>query len=93
VTPAQATAIQQKTARVRARLVRGLVDRWGLARIRWLIDAWARGVPDAEIGKVLGLSGQRVGQIRQVFGVRVCTFQVHAEIPALLAEKQTTLSR
>ena len=64
----------------RARMIHNFVERHGEDRLRWLIDAFARGESGQVIADELQVSRERVRQWKHAFGQVIHVYQVHPEV-------------
>lgn len=64
----------------RARMIRNFIERHGEDRLRWLIEAFARGESGQVIADELRVSRERVRQWKHAFGQVIHVYQVHPEV-------------
>jgi hypothetical protein len=68
----------------RDRVARNFIKRYGMTRFREMIAAFEENRSGAEIGKMLGVSRERVRQWRNTFGMTVTFYRLYPETKRLL---------
>lgn len=71
-------------ARNRETIVRNFVERYGIERLRRLVDLLAESASGQDIATEFAVSRERVRQWKNAFGEVVTIYQVHAEVRAAL---------
>jgi hypothetical protein len=67
-----------------AQIAANFIDRYGPDRLRWLLDAFARGESGQAIADELGVSRERVRYWRNTFGASITVYRVHTEVEQAL---------
>ena len=68
----------------RERVARNFINRYGEARLRWLLDALADGESGQVIADEFSVSRERVRQWKNAFGRVLTLYQVHPDVEDVL---------
>jgi len=74
------------TLRSRERVAQNFIQRFGAARFRSLLQAFAAGESGQRIADQLGVSRERVRQWKNTFGQVVTLYQVHPEVQQVMED-------
>lgn len=71
----------------RERVARNFIKRYGMTRFREMISAFGENRSGAEIGKMLGVSRERVRQWKNTFGETITFYRQYPETKRLLGDR------